>query len=592
MYSILNEIFYHNAKQNLALNPDVPLEAAPVELSPFTTKENAHAAPTSSTISNSSSNASYRTPVITSSGIAPKPVQAAPSSKVPPKGLLICKHCKLSVTTNRDKLAIHEKQCTAAKSIPVDEGSMSQSSTLSSASSMKRKKQSAKQSLPSTPNTRADTNNTDERPYKKGTKAVWRVGSVRALEGDSHVLVQLNSKGREISTYPLSDVRPRRSIGWAWVVEPTEGSQGDQEGSQTYVETLPTTTFAVGQQVEVRVFLPDKLVESEESAASPAGGATGITPTPTSRNKKNTVHDAKQGAQSSKKKNAAPPHTVATNISTGPENKVAQKTRTAPNVKHTTVPTERSTSASSSSKVKRIVAGRNVGEPAMGALPTVRHLQAYVSTHRSVHSPHMKALAAMQNELLDRYEEELFLDWLTRLQFHSNILCYGVGCKQKLLRRFTSKMLVDEDVIEINFTCGRNASLFESVRGEADRDGMTPSTGDTKLTSSTSTSRNQHVSLLWDLLHLIRVHVLAQPQHQVSAYPWYCPNGDAPSPVEHEARLVAGNAKRGVLQACVLLLISRHISIQPFSSSFFPAHPVYYDRPHLCLYAIVSISAL
>ena len=45
--------------------------------------------------------------------------------------------------------------------------------------------------------------------------------------------------------------------------------------------------------------------------------------------------------------------------------------------------------------------------------------------------------------------EDLFIEWLWNLQLNFNILLFGFGLKDKLLRQFANKCLIGEDVLAV-----------------------------------------------------------------------------------------------------------------------------------------------
>jgi hypothetical protein len=120
-------------------------------------------------------------------------------------------------------------------------------------------------------------------------------------------------------------------------------------------------------------------------------------------------------------------------------------------------------------------------------------------------------------ESLQRIE---YLRWLKLLQFNRNILCYGVGSKQLVLRNFAATALQDEDVIEMNSRLLEEdcAPLFAHRKRNGEE-------------------------VLWNLFQLIRRGILSSSSLGSRIPPntlWSRKSDGSVYPIESEARLVSG----------------------------------------------------
>lgn len=93
--------------------------------------------------------------------------------------------------------------------------------------------------------------------------------------------------------------------------------------------------------------------------------------------------------------------------------------------------------------------------PRTSCFPTVGELTEYLNHARSnctstESGRYQDVSAAFRESLLQHYADCHFTTWLEALQLDRNLLLYGCGCKQALLRKFAREMLQEEDVLELS----------------------------------------------------------------------------------------------------------------------------------------------
>jgi hypothetical protein len=123
-----------------------------------------------------------------------------------------------------------------------------------------------------------------------------------------------------------------------------------------------------------------------------------------------------------------------------------------------------------------------------------------------------------------------FLRWLKLLQFDRNILCYGIGSKQLLIRNFAATALQDEDVIELS------ASMLQ----DKDSSSSLPSL----FSAGGAHWKRNGEEVLWNLFHLIRRGILSSSSQGSRIPPstiWSRKSDGSVYPLESEARLVSGD---------------------------------------------------
>lgn len=105
--------------------------------------------------------------------------------------------------------------------------------------------------------------------------------------------------------------------------------------------------------------------------------------------------------------------------------------------------------------------------------------------------------------MLDTYSKQHFPTWLEHLQLDRNVLLYGAGCKQRLLRRFASDMLQDEDVLEL--TAPRSApDGSEELKPVNKKSNIATGTGEQGAASTLNTREN----VVWSLFETIKRQIL------------------------------------------------------------------------------------
>jgi hypothetical protein len=113
---------------------------------------------------------------------------------------------------------------------------------------------------------------------------------------------------------------------------------------------------------------------------------------------------------------------------------------------------------------------------------------------------------AYYEQLLESYSKEYFPTWLEHLQLDRNLLLYGPGCKQRLLKRFAKDMLQDEDVLELTAPRTAPDSSEESKRSSTKDSKNSASLGQGDQSSaSTSITRE---NIIWVLLETIKRHIV------------------------------------------------------------------------------------
>jgi len=144
--------------------------------------------------------------------------------------------------------------------------------------------------------------------------------------------------------------------------------------------------------------------------------------------------------------------------------------------------------------------------------PTVDELLQYVHQSRpdgdtqlskSVADEYRDVMNSHFERMLDTYSKQHFPTWLEHLQLDRNVLLYGAGCKQRLLRRFASDMLQDEDVLEL--TAPRSApDGSEELKPVNKKSNIATGTGEQGAASTLNTREN----VVWSLFETIKRQIL------------------------------------------------------------------------------------
>jgi hypothetical protein len=540
-----------NQNISLGLGLTTDAEPQPKHGSTVPVSKNLALAAPSAASSSAGTGSNMKTPTLAPQRATPAPVaQATRPNAAIKKGMLVCKHCKFPVTTSREKLTAHEAECGqpvsdnkhTAKSKSKSKGKTQAKEPTANSPSRKRKisEMTAKSMMSRASQEGGEEGDNDDDDNSEiesevKVKVKWKGGIIHSIIDTNNVSVQPASGGIAVE-YACNEVRPKRVIGWSYVDDP-EISAGNK---------APSSQYVVGQKVEVKV---------EEVEAVPVAA-------PSKRKKKHTVSisvsadsgngDESPGASKSVKKGA---HTSTSDDARQKSLKKGSSSAVAAPASdlQTSQSTDGSAAASSAySKIKRVVGGRSISNTTqvVGSLPSVEYLQAYVMGRDGFESTEYQVNAKKtQAELLSKYASDLYLEWLLKLQCDRNLLCFGAGCKKQLLCNFAKEMLYDEDVIEVNFQCGKNIALLDS-HAEHLRDNTASSSTHDSTDVNTGSSRLSgkgagYVSVLWELLRLIRNKVLKMPGGgggggRDLGGEWFHPNEQAPSPIVHEARLITG----------------------------------------------------